>query len=274
MPGPTYNEQLQMVVRQYQEAGQPWPATTRRIAEWGYQQKLLVPYQSAIIRQFAEDLARALREEYYVDPQGRSVRAKHAARVTEEGEQLTLWADIRTAEPQHMEIAFQQRRQQIVGDCRQLKVDVDSFNDNANPDKPIQMVFDFTQDLAELEAMAALGVSGLLHRASAAFLAISRRRSGVRLAARAGPPLAPPRRPSAAAWGFFSGRLGFWRSASSPVASSTMLAASRLRSRGRFGLLERSGIATLCHGEAPGVKAGGSYDALLVSPSSPCRCLR
>jgi hypothetical protein len=31
-----------------------------------------------------------------------------------------------------MEIAFQQRRQQILGDCRQLKTDVDSYNDNYN----------------------------------------------------------------------------------------------------------------------------------------------
>ncbi len=52
-----------------------------------------------------------------------------------------------------MEIAFQQRRQQIVGDCRQLKTDVDSFNDNGEPGPTIQMVFDFSEDLAELEAM-------------------------------------------------------------------------------------------------------------------------
>jgi hypothetical protein len=30
---------------------------------------------------------------------------------------------------------------------------VDSYNANRNPGGPIQMVFDFTQDLAEFEAM-------------------------------------------------------------------------------------------------------------------------
>lgn len=152
-----YNEQLQKVVQQYQAAGQPWPASARQIAAWGYEQKLLVPYPSTIIKQFADDVARAMREEYVVDPQGRTVRAKHAARIKLDDGQLTLWADIRTADPKHMKIAFQQRRQQIVGDCRQLKVDVDSYNDNANPTKPIQLVLDFTQDIAELEAMGALG---------------------------------------------------------------------------------------------------------------------
>lgn len=53
-----------------------------------------------------------------------------------------------------MKISFQQRRQQIVGDCRQLKVDVDSYNDLNLDEEPIQTVFDFTMDLAELEAAA------------------------------------------------------------------------------------------------------------------------
>jgi hypothetical protein len=56
-----------------------------------------------------------------------------------------------------MQLAFQQRRQQIVGDCRQLKMDVDSYNQNANSGEPIQMIFDFTLDLAEIEAAAAYG---------------------------------------------------------------------------------------------------------------------
>lgn len=42
--------------------------------------------------------------------------------------------------------------QQIVGDCVQLKTDVDVYN-GRNPDKePIQLVLDFTDDVAEIEA--------------------------------------------------------------------------------------------------------------------------
>ncbi len=50
-----------------------------------------------------------------------------------------------------MIIASQQRRQQIVGDCRQLKTDVNSFNENNNTGDPIKMVFDFTYDVEEAE---------------------------------------------------------------------------------------------------------------------------
>lgn len=53
-----------------------------------------------------------------------------------------------------MKVAFQQRRQQIVGDCKQLKADVDSYNDLDPYAKPIQIVFNFTMDLAEIEAAA------------------------------------------------------------------------------------------------------------------------
>jgi len=125
----------------------------RQVAAWALQERRWRPQHDSLVTQCAEELARALREEYIVDPQGRTVRAKHAARREVEGEQQVLWADIRTADRSHMEIAFQQRRQQIVGDCHQLKLDVDSFNENANKGRAIQMVFDFTEDLAELEAL-------------------------------------------------------------------------------------------------------------------------
>jgi hypothetical protein len=55
-----------------------------------------------------------------------------------------------------MEIAFQQRRESISADCRQLKTDIDSYNENFNVGQPIQMVFDFTDDLAEAEALLAI----------------------------------------------------------------------------------------------------------------------
>ena len=95
-----------------------------------------------------------MREEYIPDAHGRRVRAKHAATVTQGGEQMVLWADMSTAPHQHMQMAFQQRRHQIVGDSRQLKEDEDSDNDNRVPEQPIQIIFDFTYDLEEL-ALAA-----------------------------------------------------------------------------------------------------------------------
>jgi len=60
-----------------------------------------------------------------------------------------LWDDIRIAPREFMERAFQLRRRQIVGDCKQLKTDVDSFNDNHPEEAPIQLLLDFGDDVAE-----------------------------------------------------------------------------------------------------------------------------
>lgn len=152
--GKTYGDQMREIANKYRESGRSWPATARTIAAWAIQQGLWQPQPSAIVDRCADELARAMREEYITDPQGRRVRAKHAARLSEDGEQTTLWDDIRSASREHMAVAFQQRRQQVVGDCWQLKQDVDSFNQNNKPSQLIQMIFDFTDDLAEMEAVA------------------------------------------------------------------------------------------------------------------------
>lgn len=156
MSGPTYNEQLRDVVEVYRTSDMPWPASTKQLAAWAIDAGLWKPHPRSVIGQCAEYLARAMRVDTFVDPQGRTVRAKHAARVWKNGEQLVLWEDIRTAPREHMEISLQQRRLQVIGDCRQLKNDVDSFNENTNSGSPTQMVFDFTQDLAEREALDAM----------------------------------------------------------------------------------------------------------------------
>ena len=82
------------------------------------------------------------------------------------------------------------------------------------------------------------------HRAFAAFAAIADRLRDPRAAALATPPLSPPRRPSATAWGFLVGSTGLSASGlnfgACPVDSSITWYASWLGSRGRF--FERSGM--------------------------------
>jgi hypothetical protein len=51
-----------------------------------------------------------------------------------------------------MQMAFQQRRQNIVGDCLHLRTDVDVYNDKNSDQPPLQLSLDFTQDVVELLA--------------------------------------------------------------------------------------------------------------------------
>jgi len=148
-----YSKQLQGIVSKYRKAGNSWPASKRGIAAWAVREKLWEPHPNRIISQCADELGRAMREEYITDPQGRRVRAKHVVRSKDQGEQMALWGDIRTEDRGFMATSFQQRRQGIFGDCHQLKTDLDSFNQNGNQDKPIQIIFDFTVDLEEEDGL-------------------------------------------------------------------------------------------------------------------------
>ena len=56
-----------------------------------------------------------------------------------------------------MEVAVANRRNQILGECRQLKTDLDSYNDRHHLEHPIQASFDFTVDLEELGQLDDVG---------------------------------------------------------------------------------------------------------------------
>lgn len=147
-----YTELLLDIVEKYRRADNPWPATKRQIARWALDHKLWEPHPSTMLDQFARELGRAMREDYITDPQGRSVRAKHVAPFKKEGgEQQYLWGDMRDRQRGFMEIALQHRRNLVLRDCRQLKVDMDSFNQNYNDGEPIQLSFNFTNDIEEME---------------------------------------------------------------------------------------------------------------------------
>ncbi len=145
----SYKEEMQKFWALYHEAGHSGPSTAKDVAAWAYDQGLWRPRTSDVIDVLAEDLARAWREEYGTDKCGRRYRKKHPVRVTENGQTRFEWDEMDTAPRPHMELAFAQRRQQIVGDCVQLKVDVDVYNDKNPEQEPIQPVFDFTNDIEE-----------------------------------------------------------------------------------------------------------------------------
>ena len=149
----SFTEQLQSIANRYLEEHEGKPTSKRDMAAWAINHNLSKPQPADMVSQCADQLAQPMREENIVDPQGRSVRAKHVTRIKDdEGEQTFLWADIRMAPPEHMTIALKQRRQHIVGECHQLKLDVDSYNENRRPSTQIPMTFDFTMDLLELDA--------------------------------------------------------------------------------------------------------------------------
>jgi len=155
----TKTEFLQEITEQYREAGEKWPATAKDIAAWAIREELWKPYPKSLITQCAAEIADAMRDEHYTDPQGRVVRKKRPFRSVEglmEGneEQVFLWVDMKEVKPEEAEMAFQYGRKLNLDTARQLKLGVDSYNDNNPHGAYIEMSFDFTDDLAEMEQPA------------------------------------------------------------------------------------------------------------------------
>jgi hypothetical protein len=152
-----HKEQLQKFFKMYeQETGDSSVTITAHdVAAWAIRKGLWEPRKVDFVNQLADELAKAWREEYRTDKYGRRYRAKHARKERSDGRNLTLWADIDddSAPRSHFEGAFAQRRQQIVGDCLQLKTDVDVYNDRNKHVEPIQIILDFTQDVEELQLL-------------------------------------------------------------------------------------------------------------------------
>jgi hypothetical protein len=127
------------------------PADPSDVYRWARMNRRWDPPARSLVKQFKDELQRAARLDSYTDPQGRHVRKKHAIVIKDGEVQRSLWADIETATPEHMRLSFQQRRRSCFGDVKQLKTDIDSFNENNNTGPQIQMSFDFDQDLREME---------------------------------------------------------------------------------------------------------------------------
>jgi len=145
----TYKEQLKKVCHAFEKKNGQLPATAREAVQWGVQRGMIqIPDLDPFAR-LAEDMATALREEYATDKEGRRYRVNHAVRVTRGGVQHTFWAMMQDAPREHMQKAFIQRREQIVGDCVQLSTDVEAYNAMKSEQPPIPMLLDFRDDVEE-----------------------------------------------------------------------------------------------------------------------------
>lgn len=148
----TKNEALQKAWHSYESTHGHLPTSTRQAYAWGVSQGILELPQLDALDVGAELMAQALRAELKTDADGRRYRVNHAVRATKSGVQYTFWGVLGYAGHEHMEKAFGQRREQIIGDCAQLKTDVDVYNDlNKGKRLEFQLVLDFSDDVAERE---------------------------------------------------------------------------------------------------------------------------
>ncbi len=146
---PTYREQLQTVWHKYEAENGQVPSTAREAVQWGVARGMIEVPRADPLAKLTEDMSTALREEYATDAEGRRYRVNHAVRISRGGVQYTFWAAMTDAPRSHMQKAFIQRREQIVGDCTQLGTDVEAYNAMKADQEAIPMLFDFRDDVEE-----------------------------------------------------------------------------------------------------------------------------
>ena len=81
------NESLQRIFRQYEQEHGRVASGTREACVWAVRKDLLELPVSDPYDRLADDMARALREEFAADAQGRRYRVNHAFRATRSGVQ-------------------------------------------------------------------------------------------------------------------------------------------------------------------------------------------
>lgn len=147
----TQTQKLLKVWKEYEREHNHMPSGTREAVEWGVERGLISPPTIDPMDILADQMSRVLREEVATDAKGRRYRVNHAVRIMKNGIQHTIWGSLGYTDAPHMEMSFTQRREQIIGDCHQLKTDVDVYNDKNKGSRQYMLDLNFTEDVAERE---------------------------------------------------------------------------------------------------------------------------
>jgi hypothetical protein len=150
----SFTKQLQQFIEEYRKTVKDGPVTSREIAAWLLQEKKCQPTIEESVNVLARHVSDALRTKYLTAPNGQRVRQNHSVRYKEtlsdgSKRRLVLWHQMEFAPPNFMYESFQQRRAGVGDELWQLKQDVDYYNAYVNKAAPIQVVFDFREDMEE-----------------------------------------------------------------------------------------------------------------------------
>ena len=124
------NVKMLFLVELYQREHDVVTVDLDEVAQWAIREGHYRPEPVDPAKLLKGQMAKAMKNEHITDPQDREVRKWHAVRHSD-GERLwTEWATILDADPGHMRISLQQRRQYLLSGCRQHREDYRSYNDN------------------------------------------------------------------------------------------------------------------------------------------------
>lgn len=147
----TRNEELQRLVQLYKTETGNKVVDMDEVADWAIIKGVSAPKPKSPKELLSAQFAQASREEHKRDPvTGWSYRVNHALRYKKpDGKKYTLWVDMVDASRPQMHLSLTNRRQQMIGDGVQLKIDEVVWNNINKDEEPLQMILDFTDDVEE-----------------------------------------------------------------------------------------------------------------------------
>ena len=148
-----YQERICKLYDEYYECHETEGATAKEVAAWAIANGKFELDVEDTLKVAAKKFSEAFRQEMIVDPQGRTVRRKHAAiisTVTEDGKEQKRfeWSNLEVMRYERVVLAASHRRSGIRGDVDAYRDDFGSYNDNHLPKgkPPINMSFNFDAD--------------------------------------------------------------------------------------------------------------------------------
>lgn len=101
-----------------------------KVFEWAIETKRYQRKPISLKQQFKAELRKALSQQTHTDPQGRKIRTNKPVKIDWLGEQLTLWVDVRKAQPNIALKAFERDYEAIKNDVKRQSVEMQSYDDN------------------------------------------------------------------------------------------------------------------------------------------------
>ncbi|MGA3172379.1 MAG: hypothetical protein ABSE62_15360 [Chthoniobacteraceae bacterium] len=147
-----FNSRMQEYIEEYRRKVEDGELAPMDIAEWIIAEKGYEPTPQETLILCAREVSRAMRTQFYTDPDGNRVRRKYAVRrlVTQaDGSQkmMPFWCDIDIATPQFMLESFRQQREQVADYLWRMKQNAESYNKFYNKSRPVQIEMNFAEDM-------------------------------------------------------------------------------------------------------------------------------
>ena len=145
------SELMQRYVSEFEAETGKATYSTRELAVWAIRTSRWEAPSDVVVRKCQQDFAQALRTEFIQGDNGQPVRRRLAARSRGESGEQSLWGDIQTAPDRHIQVSLAQYREQIAGECRNLKSVADYIKTRRPSFRDYQLILDFTDDVEEGE---------------------------------------------------------------------------------------------------------------------------